>query len=47
MLSQGVQQCVDALEQAIVDESLVLESLDLDLAVMALLVDLILLCSDE
>ena len=47
VLSQGVQQCVDALEQAVVDESLVFESLDLDLPLMALLVDLVLLCADE
>ncbi|GJC91136.1 hypothetical protein ColLi_13974 [Colletotrichum liriopes] len=44
---EGVEQLGYALHQAIVDDALVLERLDLVLALKALLVDLVLLCSDE
>ncbi|GKT88388.1 hypothetical protein Ct61P_06238 [Colletotrichum tofieldiae] len=44
---EGVEQLGYALHQAIVDDALVLERLDLVLALKALLVDLVLLRSDE
>jgi len=44
---QRVKQVVYALDQAIVDDLLVLEGLDLVFAIDTLLVDLILLCADE
>lgn len=44
---KGVQEVGDALHQAIVDDALVLERLDLVLALQSLLVNLVLLCADE
>jgi len=44
---QRVEQVVYALDQAIVDDLLVLEGLDLVFAIDTLLVDLVLLCTDK
>jgi hypothetical protein len=44
---KGLEQTVDAVEQAKVDDFLVLESLNLVFAVDTLLVNLVLLCTDK
>lgn len=44
---QSGEEAPNAAEEAIVDDALVLQSDDLVLAELALLVDLILLCADE
>jgi hypothetical protein len=44
---QRVEQVVYALDQTIVDDLFVLEGLDLVFAIDTLLVDLVLLCTDE
>ncbi len=44
---EGVEERGDALDQGIIDDALILESLDVILALLALSVDLILLGSDE
>ena len=44
---QRVEQVVYAVDEAIVDDLLVLEGLDLVFAIDTLLVDLVLLCTDE
>ena len=41
------KQTVDAVEEAIVDDSLIFVCCDLVLTVLTLLVDLVLLCADE
>jgi hypothetical protein len=44
---QGVEEARDALDQRVVDDALVLEGLDLVLALLALGMDLVLLGADE
>ena len=44
---QGVAQDVNAVDQTIVDDLFVLEGLDLVFAIDTLLVDLVLLCTNE
>lgn len=47
MALEGVQEAGNSLDQAIVDLALVLECLDVELALLALGVDLILLRTDK
>ena len=47
MRSQRGQERGDALHQAIIDDALVLQRLDLVLPLLSLLMDLVLLCTDE
>jgi len=44
---EGGDQVRDALDEGVVDDSLVLVRLDLGLALLSLLVDLLLLCADK
>ena len=44
---QGNEKAIDSLGKAIVDDPLVLISLDFILALVSLLVDLVLFCSNE
>ena len=45
--SEGGEEGRDALQQAVVDDALVLEGFDVLFALLALLVDLVLLCADK
>lgn len=44
---EGRKQARDARDEPIIDDALVLVLLDMELALLALLVDLVLLCADE